>query len=147
MIATLEIVDMIDKSEQIGKMILNSDVMEQYNLAKQALDEDPEAQKLIAEFKGTKEQYEDVQRFGRYHPDYSQIMKDIRSIKRELDMNDKVASFKIAERNLQAFLDEVSELVAFSVSKQVKVPKDGAALQDGGCGCGSGSSGCGCQAS
>ncbi len=146
LLATIEIVELLDKSEHIGQIVLQSDVMQEYNNAKRILEEDKEAQQLISTFTKMKDQYEEVQRFGRYHPDYSTIMKDMRATKREMDMNDKVASFKIAERNLQDLLDEVSQIVAFSVSEQVKVPKDNALLKDGGCGCGSGG-GCGCKAS
>ncbi|MRH42142.1 YlbF family regulator [Aquibacillus halophilus] len=144
MLATIEIVDILDQSEQLGQWILKSDVMQEYNKAKDALSNDKEAQSLISNFSKTKDQYEEVQRFGRYHPDYSFIMKEIRATKREMDMNELVALYKIAERNLQNLLDEVSEVVAHSVSHQVKVPRDGALLKEGGCGCGSGSSGCGC---
>ncbi|WP_404452485.1 YlbF family regulator [Virgibacillus necropolis] len=147
MIGTMEIVDILDGSEALGKMILQSEVMESYNSSQKALEEDKESQKLIKAFADIKDQYEDVQRFGRYHPDYSVIMKKVRSIKREMDMDDKVAAFKIAERNLQKLLDEISQNVAMSVGDMIKAPKDGAALSDGGCGCGSGSSGCGCKAS
>ncbi|MCT1904248.1 YlbF family regulator [Oceanobacillus sojae] len=143
MIATMEYVDILDESELVGKMILQSDVMEQYQSAKKALDEDKEAQNLIRTFADVKEHYEDVQRFGRYHPDYYDIMKQVRSKKRDMDMHDKVAAFKIAERNLQKLLDEISQFVAESVSEQIKAPKDGAALTDSGCGCGSGGA-CGC---
>lgn len=143
MIATMEYVDILDESELVGKMILQSDIMEQYQLAKKVLDEDKEAQNLIRTFADVKEHYEDVQRFGRYHPDYYDIMKQVRSKKRDMDLNDKVAAFKVAERNLQNLLDEVSQFVAESVSEQIKAPKDGAALTDSGCGCGSGGA-CGC---
>ncbi|MBP1968216.1 cell fate (sporulation/competence/biofilm development) regulator YlbF (YheA/YmcA/DUF963 family) [Virgibacillus natechei] len=143
MIATMEYVDILDRSEQLGKMVLDSDVMTAYNNSQKELKEDSEAQRLIKTFKDIKENYDDVQRFGRYHPDYSQIMKQVRASKREMDMNDKVASFKIAERNLQKLLDEISEYVALSTSEEIKAPKDGAALSDSGCGCGSGGS-CGC---
>ncbi|MDM8100832.1 MULTISPECIES: YlbF family regulator [Oceanobacillus] len=143
MIATMEYVDILDESEHVGKMILQSDIMQQYQSAKKVLDEDKEAQKLIRTFADVKEHYEDVQRFGRYHPDYYDIMKQVRSKKRDMDLNDKVAAFKIAERNLQNLLDEVSQFVAESVSEQIKAPKDGAALTDSGCGCGSGGA-CGC---
>ncbi|GAA0334787.1 YlbF family regulator [Oceanobacillus sp. FSL W7-1293] len=143
MIATMEYVDILDESELVGKMILQSDIMQQYQSAKKVLDEDKEAQKLIRTFADVKEHYEDVQRFGRYHPDYYDIMKQVRSKKRDMDLNDKVAAFKIAERNLQNLLDEVSQFVAESVSEQIKAPKDGAALTDSGCGCGSGGA-CGC---
>ncbi|AIF43865.1 YlbF family regulator [Virgibacillus sp. SK37] len=143
MIATMEYVDILDKSEQLGSMVMESDIMEAYTISQNALHKDKEAQRLIKDFQDIKEQYDDVQRFGRYHPDYNEIMKKVRAAKREMDMNDKVAAFKIAERNLQKLLDEISRYVAQSVSEQVKAPQEGAALTDSGCGCGSGG-GCGC---
>ncbi|MFG6116781.1 YlbF family regulator [Halobacillus sp. MO56] len=143
MLATIEIVDVLDSSEHIGQMILQSDVMDAYQTAKKQLEEDEEAQRLIRDFQKIKDQYEDVQRFGRYHPDYYRIMKEVRSVKREMDMNEKVAAFKLRERDLQKLLDEVSQHVAFSVSENIKVPRDGMALTDSGCGCGTGG-GCGC---
>jgi cell fate (sporulation/competence/biofilm development) regulator YlbF (YheA/YmcA/DUF963 family) len=146
MIATLEYVDILDRSEMLGKMVMDSDVYEAYEVARNALYNDIEAQQLIKDFNAVKDQYEDVQRFGRYHPDYSEIMKLVRTRKRAMDLNDKVAAYKIAERQFQSLLDEISQYIAFSVSDQIKVPKDGAALTDSGCGCGSGGS-CGCKAS
>lgn len=150
LIATLEIVDILDRSEQFSKVILQSEVMHAYEKARHAMTTDEESQKLIKAFNDIKVHYEEVERFGRYHPDYNEIMRDVRSTKREMDMNDKVAQFKIAERNLQRLLDDVSELIAHSVSEQIMVPKDGAALTDGGCstggGCGSGEA-CSCRAS
>ncbi|MBM7598707.1 cell fate (sporulation/competence/biofilm development) regulator YlbF (YheA/YmcA/DUF963 family) [Virgibacillus halotolerans] len=143
MIATLEYVDILDTSEQLGKMIMNSEVMESYKSAQQVLNQDKTAQQLIKAFIDMKDNYEDIQRFGSYHPDYNEIMKKVRTTKREMDMNDKVAAFKIAERSLQNLLDEISQYVALSVSEQIKAPKDGAALSDSGCGCGSGG-GCSC---
>ncbi|MGV2619926.1 YlbF family regulator [Halobacillus sp. ACCC02827] len=145
MLATMEIVDILDRSESIGRMVMNSDTMQHYQEAKTALANDKEAQKLIRRFADMKEHYEDVQRFGRYHPDYNSIMKEVRLVKREMDMHESVAQFKKAEREIQKLLDEISESVAFSVSEQIKVPKNGAALTDSGCsgGCGSGGS-CGC---
>lgn len=143
MIATMEYVDILDHTEKLGKMILESDVMEHYRNKKNALHADKDAQSLIKSFNEMKEHYEDIQRFGRYHPDYTEIMKKVRSAKREMDMNDKVAEFKIAERNLQRLLDEISQFVAHSVSEQIKAPIDGAALTDTGCGHGGA---CGCSA-
>ncbi|REJ06706.1 YlbF family regulator [Halobacillus trueperi] len=145
MLATMEIVDLLDHSESIGQMVLHSETMQEYQEAKNALENDKEAQRLIKNFADMKEHYEDVQRFGRYHPDYNTIMKKVRSVKREMDMHETVAHFKKAERNIQKLLDEISESVAFSVSEQIKVPKNGMALTDTGCsgGCGSGGS-CGC---
>ena len=51
-----------------------------------------------------KEQYEDVQRFGKYHPDYKTIMKEIRRLKREMDLDENVSEFRKAENDLQSLL-------------------------------------------
>ncbi|HLR22860.1 MAG TPA: YlbF family regulator [Pseudogracilibacillus sp.] len=149
MIATTEFVDVLDETDKIINMINHSDVMHQYKEANNAMKEDEEAQRLIRAFSHMKDQYDDVQRFGHYHPDYHTIMKEVRSAKRQMDMHHTVAAFKVQERNLQRFLDEISECIAGSASEHIMVPKDGAALTDSGCssgGCGSGGS-CGCQAS
>ncbi|SFB18633.1 Cell fate regulator YlbF, YheA/YmcA/DUF963 family (controls sporulation, competence, biofilm development) [Lentibacillus halodurans] len=144
MIGTLEYADILDHSELVGEMVLKSDVVESYENARQALIEDSKAQQLIKAFNDIKEQHDEVQRFGSYHPDFNEIMKKVRSAKREMDMNEKVAAFKVAERNLQKMLDDISEYIAFSVSDEIKAPRDGAVLTDTGCGHGGG---CGCNAS
>lgn len=141
MIGTIEYAEILDRSEQLGKMIMESEVMEAYRQSKIALLEDKEAQKLIQAFADMKSHYDDIQRFGRYHPDYNIIMKKVRAAKREMDMNEKVAAFKMAERNVQRLLDEICLHVAQSVSSQIKVPIEGVALTDTGCGHG-GSCGC-----
>lgn len=144
MIATMEYVTILDDAEELGKIVFDSDVMKDYLEKKASLEQDEEAQKLIKVFNDIKEHYEDIQRFGRYHPDYQEIMKKVRSTKRAVDMHESVAVFKVAERNLQSLLDDISEMIAFSVSNQIKVPKDGALLTDSGCSsCGSGGA-CGC---
>ncbi|GAA0494850.1 YlbF family regulator [Salinibacillus aidingensis] len=144
MIATMEVVDILDKAENIGQMVLQSETMHRYEEAKHKLEQDDEAQKLIADFQNMKEKYEEVQRFGRYHPDYSKITKEVRSVKREMDMHETVALYKRAETELQALLDDISGILAEEVSSTIKVPRDGAVFKDkGGCGCGSGGS-CGC---
>lgn len=147
-ITTMVHVELLDQSDQLATMILNSTIMDQYRRAYTDLKNDDIAQNLITEFNNLKSDYEDIQRFGTYHPDYRSIMRDVRRAKRKMDMNDKVATFKIVERELQQLLDEISESIAHSVSEQIKVPKDGAFLTDSGCGTGCGTGGtCGCQAS
>lgn len=143
MIASMEYVSILDFTDELGQMVLHSDVMEDYHQKKLTLEQDEEAQRLIKAFLNIKDHYDDIQRFGKYHPDYQLIMKDVRQTKRAMDMHDTVAEFKIAERNLQNLLDEISEYIAGSVSLEIKVPKEGAALSDSGCGCSSGGS-CGC---
>ncbi|SDC67612.1 Cell fate regulator YlbF, YheA/YmcA/DUF963 family (controls sporulation, competence, biofilm development) [Terribacillus halophilus] len=143
MFATMEFVELLEKSEQLGLMIRDSAIMAAYSSAQAKLYQDSETKAKIDAFTAIKEQYEEVQRFGRYHPDYSFIMKEIRSKKREMDMDANVAAFKIAERNLQKLLDDISAKLAATVSVNVKAPRAGAAWKDSGCGCGSGGA-CGC---
>src|SRR5699024_7596729 len=130
MIGTIEYADILDHSEILSDMVLKSDVMESYEDARKALNEDPEAQQLIKAFNDIKEQYDEVQRFGRYHPDYNEIMKKVRSSKRKVDMNEKVAAFKVAERNLQKMVVEISEYIVFSVFVVFKVPNEVYMLSD-----------------
>ncbi len=95
-----------------------------------------------------KDLYEDVQRFGRYHPDYKEIMVKTRERKREMDLDENIANFRRVENELQSLLDEVSVMIARSVSEQIKVPTGNPFFETGSsCGgsCGSGS-GCGCSA-
>lgn len=146
MLATTEIIELLEQTDQISAMINQSEQMFHYIVKKRELAEDQVAQNLIRTFTKMKEQYEDVQRFGRYHPDFSKVTKEIRLMKREIDMLDSVAQFKLAERELQILLDDISERLAFSVSQQIIVPRDGALFSEGGCGCGSGGS-CGCKVS
>ena len=142
-LATVETIDLLDLTDELSEMVNQSEQMLNYIEKKQQLKNDQQSQALLKAFEHKKEQYEDVQRFGRYHPDYRVITKEIRLLKREVDMLDSVAQFKVAERELQMLLDDISERIAHSVSKQIMVPRDGALFTDVGCGHGGS---CGCSA-
>lgn len=145
-IATLERLEILGQAESLGKMIVRSELADHYRHCWQRLKNDRTAQELIARFVKMKERYEEVQRFGKYHPDYDTVSKEIRKIKRQLDFHESVAAFKKAERDLQSLLDEISVLLGKTVSEQVKVPTgnpyfDSLSSCSGGCGTG-GSCGC-----
>lgn len=147
MLATIERVEILDLSVQLAEMILQSDVVEYYQSCLNNIKKNKNTQKKIRDFVKEKELYEDVQRFGRYHPDYQKVMKNIRELKREMDMDPFVAEFKKAENDLQSLLDEVSMMIGHSVSPHVKVPTGNPFFDSGsscGGGCGSGGS-CGCS--
>ncbi len=148
MIATLERLEILNKAELLGKMIVKSELAEQYRFCLQRLKNDRVAQEIIARFTKAKERYEEVQRFGKYHPDYQTIMKEIREVKRELDLHESIAAFKKAENELQSLLDEISVLLGNAVSEQIKVPTGNpyfTSLSSCSGGCGAGGS-CGCRA-
>ncbi|MBS2968849.1 YlbF family regulator [Metabacillus sp. KIGAM252] len=147
--ATMESVQILEQADQISEMILKSDLAEAYRMRLEDLKKDQTAQEIVSRFVKVKDIYEDVQRFGKYHPDYRKISKDMREIKRELDLNEKVAAFRRAETELQTLLDEISIQLGSAVSEHVKVPTGNPffdSLSSCGGGCGSGG-GCGCKVS
>jgi len=148
MLATLERIELLEKAEQLAKMILESEIAEQYQLCLYKLQNNKETQRKINHFVNLKERYEEVQRFGKYHPDYKLVMSQIREVKREMDLDPQVANFKVAENDLQYLLDEVSKQVAGAVSEQIKVPSSNPFFEthsSHGAGCGGGGS-CSCSA-
>ncbi|NQD64610.1 YlbF family regulator [Bacillus haikouensis] len=147
MLATIERMEILDSADELSQWILNSDVAENYRKSLYKLRNNNETQRKIQIFTRMKESYEEVQRFGRYHPDYKTVMKEIRELKRDMDMDDNVAEFRRAENELQDLLDKVSQIIGYSVSKNVKVPTGNPFFSGSSCGggCGTGG-GCGCSA-
>ncbi|WP_088013061.1 YlbF family regulator [Gottfriedia acidiceleris] len=149
MYATMETLQLITVSEELASMIVNSDVADQYRTSYIALNNDKTAQEIISRFMKTKDLYEDVQRFGKYHPDYKEIRKKMSEVKRELQLNDTIAAFKQAEDAVQLLLDETSYLIAQAVSPSVKVPAGNPFFVNTGGGCSTGGCGtggkCGCK--
>lgn len=145
MLATIETVEIMDQSEQLGRDILNSEIGQEYFRCLKNMREDSEAQEKINYFNSMKDAYEEVQRFGRYHPDYKTVSRSIREAKREMDLHPSIIEYKKAETSLQQLLDEISMLIGYSVSPHIKVPT-GNPFFESSCsgGCGSGGS-CGCS--
>lgn len=140
MLATNERIELLEQSEILAKMILDSDIASQYRICLYNLRESQETQKKISNFIKLKDLYEEVERFGKYHPDYKKIMVQVRQAKREMDLDTFVAEFKIAENDLQGLLDEISVLIGGAVSKNIKVPTGDPFFEHSSCsgGCGSG---------
>lgn len=148
MMMTSEWLHILDGADELSAMILQSEPVQQYRLAHKAVYENEALVQQINAFQRMKDQYEDVQRFGKYHPDYNTIMKSIRKQKRELDLNEAICALRVAENEVQYLLDEVSLLIGRSVSEAVKVPMSNPFFETGascGSSCGT-SGGCGCSA-
>jgi len=149
MIATFEHVQMVEKAEELAKMIWQSELAEDYHRCLYNVHQDKEAQELIRAFQHMKDRYEEVQRFGKYHPDYRKVTLETRELKRKVDLHETIHAFKQAEDAIQKTLDEISVMIGHSVSVNVKVPTGNPffdSLSSCGGGCGSGG-GCGCKAS
>lgn len=141
MITTLETLELIDQSEIIANMINHSELADEYRTAANSLENDSEAQVIIDSFLELKDSYEEVMRFGKYHPDYLPVRREMRKRKMALDLNDSVVRFRRAEADIQNLLDEISVLLGETVSETIKVPTGNPFFDKGGCssggGCGS----------
>lgn len=147
MLATMERVLILENAEQISQMITRSEIADYYISCLNNVKNNKETQRKIQEFVKMKEQFENVQRFGKYHPDYKKVSKETRALKRAMDLDENIAKFRQAEADLQCLLDEISALIGRAVSEQIKVPTGNPFFDTAGCssgGCGTGGS-CGCS--
>ncbi|MCM3539391.1 YlbF family regulator [Priestia endophytica] len=147
MFATMETIHLLEQADELSAMIIHSEIGDDYRTKLKELEEDKEAQALISEFVKMKERYEEVQRFGKYHPDFKLVTKEIRRLKREVDLHGTIWAFKQAEKELQNILDEISVEIGSAVSAQIKVPTGNPffdTMSSCGGGCGAGGS-CGCS--
>ena len=141
---TEETVKVLDKIEMLGEMIGNSDLYDAYRQAEQALEADDEAHLLYQAFLKSKESYDEVMRFGKYHPDYQKEMMDTRKRKRAYEMLPVVMDFKQKEMALQTLVDEVITKLAHAVSQNVKIEAGNPFFQKDVGGCSTGGS-CNCS--
>ncbi len=148
MFMTYEWVQITDSAEELSELILQSEQAEAYRQAYRDVYNDKKLADEIQAFARLKDQYEEVQRFGKYHPEYSRVMKQIRVDKRRIDLNEQVAALRFAENDLQDLMDQVSFIIGRSVSEAVKIPSSNPFFSsDSSCGSGCGTGGgCSCSA-
>ncbi|SFG38960.1 YlbF family regulator [Sporolactobacillus nakayamae] len=145
MIGTLENASLLDDADELASMVVHSSLYAEYMASKQSVDRDEHVQQLIGKFLQVRERYDEVQRFGRYHPDYKSVIKKMMECKRELDTHPLIADYKKHEKQLSDLLGELSMVLARAVSESIKVP-NGDPFFERSCGTGCGSGGkCGCH--
>lgn len=104
--------DQINESKEVKK----------YLRLKNELKNDSEAKQLISQFQKVKEQYEEAQRFGIFHPNYHEAKENAQVFKKKLADHPVIGAFLEAEKEVDQLLYQVSLTIAHSVSKSVKVP-------------------------
>lgn len=138
--------DLLEEIYDLSVSITSSEVFGEYINCKNILEQDASAQQLIKQFVKLKDEFEEVERFGKYHPDYDVVKAKMREMKRELDFHPNIAAFKKAERALDTLLYDISTIIAHEVSTTIKVPTGNPFLDSRSCsgGCSTGGS-CGCN--
>jgi cell fate (sporulation/competence/biofilm development) regulator YlbF (YheA/YmcA/DUF963 family) len=137
--------EILDQLDALNAKIIQTEEYKQYCHYRFLLDEDSEVKGLINTFKNLKDDFEEVQRFGKYHPDFSTKRREINQFKKELDMNPIIIEFRRAEFKLQEMLDEVLYHISHEVSDHVNIASDNPFFANGdSLGCSTGGS-CGCK--
>lgn len=118
---TEETMSILDDIDALSDMIVQSHLYHDYSEAQERLNKDDEAHLMYQAFLKSKMKYDEVMRFGKYHPDYQHVMMDTRRRKRAYEMLPVVMDYKSKEVALQNLIDEVVSKIAFSVSENVKI--------------------------
>ena len=142
---TTETIEILDQIDVIIDKIKQSEPY--VNFVKQSiiLEQDKNAQSLIIAFNRLKEDFEEVSRFGKYHPDFSEKRRALNKAKKTLDMNESVIEFRRAEFQLQTMLDTVLYEACIGISQHVNIVSTNPLFAVGsGGGCSTGGS-CGCS--
>ncbi len=146
MTTAIDTVTLFDQADEIVHMLMVSEPFETYKASKERLAQDKEALGLIKKFVNLRERYDEVQRFGKYHPDYHDVIREMMDVKRAVDLHETIADYKKAEAELESLLNDISLSLAGAVSPSIKVPTGDPFFDRGGCsgGCATGGA-CGCH--
>ncbi|CAD2077136.1 YlbF family regulator [Phocicoccus pinnipedialis] len=121
MFLTFSDIEILDQLEKVGLMIRESEEYHSYKKYQDLLHKDDECRKLINAFTKLKEEFSEVERFGRYHPDFNEMRRKVNKMKKEIDLNPVVIEYRRAEYLLQNILDEVMYIIGQSVSEHANV--------------------------
>ena len=133
--------EVLIETYELVDLIIQSEAMENYLSYKEALNQDAEVQELKKQLAKAKVAYEEVNRFGQYHPDYHQAKEKVDQILSDLDRNETIKKYKEAERALDKLLYQVAETLAHSISPSILVPRNDSLMKDDSLSCTTG--GCG----
>lgn len=106
-----------DLSKKINESQLVASYVESYFEMKG----DTEVDQIKADFMKAKEDFEKVEAYGKYAPDFKEKRRAVRKVKRVLDTNELVSEFKYNETSLQNMLDYVTFDIATSISEEIKI--------------------------
>lgn len=121
---TEETLTLLDDIEALSDKIVDSHIYKAYEAAQQALSDNDEAHLLYQAFLKSKQNYDEIMRFGKYHPDYQKVMLETRKRKRAYEMLPVVMDYKQKEVALQDLIDEVIVKIAYSFSENVKLKQE-----------------------
>lgn len=91
---------------------------------KKIMDTDSTIIELITNFNKMKVKYEEVSKYGKFHPDLKEVRIKLGKTKEALFTNKVISEYKELEKAIQKILDDVSRKIAKSVSPKIKYPNE-----------------------
>lgn len=116
-----DLAEMINQSEEAAEFLKNKEVVEK----------DLQIIRLKEILAKEKKQFEEVKRFGQYHPDYQEIKSKLDQTLLIIEQNENIQKFKKAENRLDDLLYQVAHILGQSISKSIKIGRNDAEEQNG----------------
>jgi len=111
---------LLEQTYQLIDAIKNREDYKALIILDQKIKDDEELTYLIEQFNDSKIKYDEVRKYGKYHPDLKTVKKQFQVDKVNLFSHEHIKAYKAAEKSLQAFLDEVAYRLGKTVSDSVK---------------------------
>lgn len=121
MIYTTEVFLLEDCALELAEKISSSDIAQSYLINQYRVRTTDETKQKKTAFLKAKESFERIEAYGSHAPDFSEKRRTLRKAKRELDMDEAIADFRVSETSLQDILDHVGYEIASSISKDIKI--------------------------
>lgn len=121
MIVNESLFNIEDQTEVLIQAVLNSKKIEQYKENRNNMAQSAVVGEKLAKFLSSKTDFERIENYGSHAPDFRTKQRALRQAKRQLDMCEEVAEFRISETEVQDVLDTISSAIAKTISEDIKV--------------------------
>ncbi len=82
---------------------------------------DEEVNKRLDTYKRWQEKYQDVKKYGHYHPDFKDVQKSFQSAKIQLYTHPLMVEYLEAYKAFQSLLDQFTKTLAMTISEQIQI--------------------------
>ena len=107
--------ELCEKSRLLAKEIMEDDLFKELVECKKTIDRI--YQKEIEAFKTSEIKFDEVKKYGTYHPDYQKYKKAFMDAKNQLFGLDLVKRYKELERMFQKKLETISDTIKQSIKR------------------------------
>lgn len=104
--------------------IKSSDSYKRLLILKQTMEEDQELHLLLTAFQKVKVNYDEVSKYGKYHPDLKRVRKELSDVKQQVFTHPVIVEYKVLEKEIQSILNNASKEIADAVSGKIKHPNE-----------------------